>query len=48
MAAILIKICYFARMAWPFGSAPANAIRVKPKPPEECQNYLVDDFGPAW
>jgi hypothetical protein len=26
----------------------ANAIEVKPKPPEKCQNHLVDDFGPAW
>jgi hypothetical protein len=26
----------------------ANAIGVKPKLPEKCHNYLVDDFGPAW
>jgi hypothetical protein len=25
----------------------ANAIGVKPKLPEKCHNYLVDDFGPA-
>jgi len=26
----------------------ANAIGVKPKLPEKCHNYLVEDFGPAW